>query len=501
MVSAEAPERPIAGDIIAEKYRIEGVAGEGGMGVVYEATHVILGQRVAIKVLLPGTVTSTEMVDRFSLEARALASINSQHVVRVLDAGALPNGAPYLVMEYLEGSDLGALLLRRGPMEPAKVADYALQALEALANAHAASIIHRDLKPTNLFLIDRAEERPLVKLLDFGVSKSTESYEDRKLSGARILGSLPYMSPEQLRKGVLDRRTDLWSLGVVMYELLSGELPFGGEFGDLITSVLQAEAPSLSSVSRAVSQDLAKVVARCMKRDVNARWNDAAELARALAPHGTGAWAELPDQIEKIVRRPPRSRPARQFQSYDNALQALEAERKRDPTVPDAAEQADTEPPAGLEHPQARVTRLPERLPLEVTTIRILLIDDSEITLAVHDHLLKSAGFEVRTTMTAGEFEAVLEGWAPHLVLMDVQMPDVTGDVLCKRVKARVGKSVPVVLVSDLPNNVLESRARSAGADAFLRKMSDGVAFVEFVRNICAIAYSPDALPARSDPR
>src|SRR5687768_4430459 len=142
-------ERPLVGDVIAGKYRIDSVAGEGGMGIVYEAEHIILRQRVAVKALLPGTVTSAESIERFSLEASAVARIACEHVVRIMDAGSLPNGAPYIVMEYLEGCDLAELLARRGPLPPAEVVDYALQALEALAHAHAARVIHRDLKPPN----------------------------------------------------------------------------------------------------------------------------------------------------------------------------------------------------------------------------------------------------------------------------------------------------------------------------------------------------------------
>jgi serine/threonine protein kinase len=474
-------ERPMVGDVIVDKYRIEGIAGEGGMGIVYEAEHVILRRRVAIKVLLPGTVTSPEILERFSIEARALASIKSDHVVHVVDAGSLKNGAPYLVMEYLDGCDLGALLSRRGVLEPEEVVDYSLQALEALANAHAAGIIHRDLKPGNLFLVERGSERPILKLLDFGVSKSVESNEDSKLTGPRILGSLAYMSPEQLRKEPLDRRTDLWSLGVVMYELLAGALPFVGEFGDLITAILQSDPAPLHERRPAISKELATVIAKCLERNVAARWTNAGEVARALAPHGTGAWAALVPRITEVVSQPSRvRRQQRQYPSYDNALQALETATVIAPERPDGA----------------KARRTPTKRPTaEVTTLRILLIDDSQISLAVHDRLLETAGFEVRTIMSPGEIEAVLSGWAPHLVLMDVEMPGVKGDVLCRQIKARLGSSVPVVLVSDLPRDVLAAHALAGGADAFISKMSDGHAFVEYVRNICAIAYSPESLP------
>ncbi len=423
MSEARPAERPIVGDVIADRYRIEGVAGEGGMGTVYEAEHVILRERVAIKVLLAGTVVSSDVIDRFSLEARALASIKSEHVVRVVDAGTLRTGAPYLVMEYLEGRDLGAVLTADGPMRAEDVVDYALQALEALARAHTGGIIHRDMKPSNLFLAERESGGPIVKLLDFGVSKSVVPDNDRKLTGPVILGSLAYMSPEQLRKETLDHRSDLWSLGVVMYELLTGAPPFDGGFGTVVTAILQNDPVPIRERVASVPEGLAAVVTKCIARNLPDRWPDAASLASALAPFGSGAWTPLVLRIKEISSRVRTARPARHYPTYDNALQALEA----DPPVPGAAV-ADTEPPTSISDAQARVTRLPARPPPPGTSMRVLLIDDSEITLAAHDHLLTHSGFEVRTTMSPGEFEAVLEGWAPHLVLMDVQMPGISGD-------------------------------------------------------------------------
>ncbi len=541
----------MVGDVIAGKYRIDSVAGEGGMGIVYEAEHVILRQRVAVKAMLPGALSSAEALERFSLEASAIARIACEHVVRVMDAGTLPNGAPYLVMEYLDGSDLEKVLARRGALPASQVVDFALQALEALAHAHATRVIHRDLKPANLFLAKTPDGRQIIKLLDFGVAipVDLDAEEDR------VLGSPRYMSPEQLRKGALDPRTDLWSLGVVLYELLAGEPPFDGTLAQIIAAILQKAPVPLHEKKRAVSRDLSDVVMRCLARDPARRWGSALELARALAPHGSGVWAGAIDRIERalaLAKATPAREP-RRYETLETALQALDSESYRDEGVAtqdpielgllDAAPSVAVQTGARVSTPEAfnatipappsadavseKIEILPVKMPSpaaavattlasaqappavpvpvsvplpvedapESRALRILMIDDSEFVLGVHSHLLKKAGFEVRTTTSAREFDVLLEGWKPHLVLMDVQMPGVSGDELCRRVKAKFKATVPVVFVSDLPRTQLAERAKIGGADAFLSKSSDWAGFVDFVRNICAITYSPEDLP------
>jgi serine/threonine-protein kinase len=505
----EVESRLLVGDVIAGKYRIDCIAGEGGMGIVYEAEHLVLGQRIAIKVRLPSATSSADAVERFCLEARAAARIENEHVVRVMDAGSLPTGEPYLVMEYLDGCDLKLLLERRGGLPVSEAVDYALQALEGLAHAHASGVLHRDLKPANLFLATSADGRRIIKVLDFGISTPITTPKDGRLTGpSRILGSPVYMSPEQLRNETLGARSDLWSLGVVLYELVCGRAPFENEvFGALVSSILAGELVPLSSRAPDVSQALSDVVARCLEKSAAARWRDAGELARALAPHGSGAWSGAVERIERVIARagrgagPRSSGLLRRFESYELALQDLETEAEpasdfENEATP--ASVASTLPPMGAEAVADRVTRLPARpasIPAKKSALRILLIDDSELALAVHDHWLSSAGFDVRTTASVGEFEILLEGWAPHLVLMDVTMPEVSGDVLCRQVKERLGGAVPVVLLSGLPNEVLETLARKGRADAFLSKDTVGPQLVEYVRNICAMTYSPEDLP------
>ncbi|HUH02702.1 MAG TPA: protein kinase [Kofleriaceae bacterium] len=275
-----------AGEVLAGKYRIERVLGEGGMGLVCAAMHEHLRQRVAIKFLLPAALARQETVARFLREARAAVQLKSQHVGRVIDVGTLETGAPYIVMEYLEGCDLSEL---RGPqaLPPHEVVDYVLQACEALAEAHALGIIHRDIKPANLFVTRQPDGSALVKVLDFGIAKVSPLDADFDMTKTQaVMGSPGYMSPEQLRSTRdVDVRADIWSLGVVLYELMAGRAPFVADsFSDLCIKIAMDPPPPL--VAPHVSPDLAQVVARCLEKDPSARFSNVAELAAALAPFG-----------------------------------------------------------------------------------------------------------------------------------------------------------------------------------------------------------------------
>ena len=297
---------PKAGDVIAGKYCLEKVAGEGGMGVVYAAQHLVLKQRVAVKVLLPDAATSEHVVERFAREAQAAARIMSEHVARVMDAGATDTGAPFLVMEYLEGCDLEELLSVEGPLPMTEVVDYLLQALEALAHAHAVGLVHRDIKPANLFLACRADGGNVIKMLDFGISKTMEARpEDRVLTGHAVLGSPVYMSPEQLRNAKdIDARADLWSLGVVAYELLTGKPPFDGDgVGEIFAAILEKDAEPLHTKNWRLPPELSAIIAKCIERKPEDRWADAAELAKALKPYGSGTYDPLIERAEQVLAR------------------------------------------------------------------------------------------------------------------------------------------------------------------------------------------------------
>jgi serine/threonine-protein kinase len=272
--------------VLLGKYRVERVLGQGGMGVVVAARHVHLGELFAIKFLLPEALASADAMDRFVREARAAARLKGEHVAKVHDVGWLDSGAPYMVMEHLDGCDLKALVQSRGPLPAEQAAALALQVCDAIAEAHAAGIIHRDLKPANLFLVRRPNGTPCVKVLDFGISKQvTPDGVDLTKSGT-ILGSPLYMAPEQMvrTKGV-DVRCDVWAMGVVLYELLTGKTPFAGEtVTEVVARVLQEEPLPPSRLRAEVPLDLDRVVRRCLQKSPAHRFQSVEELAEALRP-------------------------------------------------------------------------------------------------------------------------------------------------------------------------------------------------------------------------
>ena len=278
------------GDLIAGKYAVERVLGDGGMGVVVAARHLELGERVALKFLLPEAAKIPEACLRFVREARAAARIKGEHVARVLDVGTLEDGMPFIVMEYLEGTDLGRLVETRGPLALLDAVHYVLQACEAVAQAHALGIVHRDLKPANLFLTRNPDGSPLVKVLDFGISK-TQSVFARTLSPDittvnASMGTPQYMSPEQARDAAkVDARGDVWALGAILYELLAGKPAFEGDDLPAIVMMIATEEPlPLAGFRSDVPVALAAVVERCLKKSRDDRFADVAALARALEP-------------------------------------------------------------------------------------------------------------------------------------------------------------------------------------------------------------------------
>ncbi|MBA3538481.1 MAG: serine/threonine protein kinase, partial [Deltaproteobacteria bacterium] len=270
------------GTVLLGKYRVDDQLGIGGMARVIRATHLFLQQPIAIKVLLPEMVESDSTVARFLREAQATVRLRSEHIARVQDVGTFEDGTPFMVMEYLDGNDLNQILRHHGPQSPSIVCDLMLQACEGIAEAHAYGIIHRDIKPSNFFLTRRPDGSMLLKILDFGISKAPVGYDD--LTGTQtIIGTPTYMAPEQMKSGKsADPRSDIWSLGVVMYQLLSGRPPFSGEsYAELILKV-GGEAPSPMHV--ALPNGLGEIIFRCLEKQPSARFHDAAELARSIAP-------------------------------------------------------------------------------------------------------------------------------------------------------------------------------------------------------------------------
>jgi serine/threonine protein kinase len=295
------------GTLLADKYRIERVLGRGGMGVVALAYHIQLEQRVAIKLMLPEAMISPDAVTRFVREARAAARISSEHVARVFDVGSLASGAPYIAMEFLEGADIGELLARHGRLPAADTVEFVLQACEALAEAHAAGIVHRDLKPGNLYLANRVDGQRLIKVLDFGISKMTSpagsSPGAPMTHTSALMGSPLYMSPEQLTSSKnVDARSDVWSLGVVIYEMLTGAQPFQGEtLPQVCMAIMTAEPQRLVEHAAGVPPLLASVVERCLQKRPEARYQSVAELAQALLPLASARGLQSVERISRVL--------------------------------------------------------------------------------------------------------------------------------------------------------------------------------------------------------
>ena len=269
------------GTILAGRYRVGRTLGAGAMGVIVEGTHLELGTSVAIKILHDRLARDPERVQRFLREARAAAQLRGEHICRVHDFGMLPDGEPFMVMELLSGCDLAALVDQRGPLSPASVVSYAKQACAGVAEAHAVGIVHRDLKPTNIFRTHRPDGGPLIKILDFGIAKLINGQDLSLTQTSTVMGSPKYMSPEQLKSSrITDPRCDIWALGVVMYELLTGAPPFSGEtVTELALNITNDPVPPLPDK---LPEGLIAIVMRCLEKDPAKRYPSVAELGAAL---------------------------------------------------------------------------------------------------------------------------------------------------------------------------------------------------------------------------
>jgi tRNA A-37 threonylcarbamoyl transferase component Bud32 len=291
----------VVGAVIADKYRVLRVIGRGGMGIVVAASQLSLERTVAIKLIRGERVEQSLAVERLLREAKAAASIQSEHVARVLDVGMLDSGVPFIVMEYLEGHDLDTLLRRDGPLPPSLAIDYLLQACEAIAEAHRNGIVHRDLKPANVFIALGPGGSASVKVVDFGISKIVGGLSHESLTQpSRVVGSLFHMSPEQMRGKAVDARTDVWALGLLLFEMLTGKRPYrDAPWPDVCARVLSDAAGPFVVPGDEVPRELSAVIQRCLERQPAGRYQNVAELAVALAPFG-GHSSRI--SLERVVR-------------------------------------------------------------------------------------------------------------------------------------------------------------------------------------------------------
>jgi len=288
------------------------------------AHHLQLDQRVAIKFLLPEALGNAEVVARFAREARAAVKIKSEHVARVVDVGTLETGAPYMVMEFLQGSDLSSWLAQKGTLSVEQAVEFILQACEAIAEAHGLGIVHRDIKPANLFIVRPADGLYSVKVLDFGISKVGRlepGFDMAMTKTTAVMGSPFYMSPEQMTSSRdVDARTDIWALGVVLYELLAGTVPFMGEaLPEVCVKIATHPPPPLRAFRGDVPGGLEAIILRCLEKDPKRRYAHLAEFAAALAEFGPKRAKASAERILRVIQNaglaldlaiPPSSRPA-----------------------------------------------------------------------------------------------------------------------------------------------------------------------------------------------
>ena len=273
---------PLVGTVIDRRYRIEFRLAAGGFGAIYRATHVINGQELALKVLHTALATEADVVARFRREAEALRTLEDPHTIRAYDFGETPDGTLYIAMELLQGESLYERFHALGPLPWQRVVTMAMQVCSSLAEAHALGIIHRDLKPTNIHL-EHSGFEDFVKVLDFGIAKILHgsALETADLTRAgMMIGTFDYMAPEQMVGGTAGPRSDIYALGVVMYETIAGERPFGDP--DSPAAMLQEILTRMPAALPDAPDDLTAVVHRCLDRDPMKRYATVEELATDL---------------------------------------------------------------------------------------------------------------------------------------------------------------------------------------------------------------------------
>ena len=296
------------GTVLDNKYKLVSLLGEGGMGAVYEAQHELINRRLAVKFLHPQYANNDEVVTRFQREAQAAAKIGHENIIEITDMGTSADDAPYIVMEYLEGTDVKGVLENEGVQSVERTARIMVQALSALQAAHDVQIIHRDLKPENIYLVKKSSNPDYVKLLDFGISKFKELETDGQKALTQtgtVLGTPHYMSPEQARgEQNLTPRSDIYAMGVIMYQMLTGHLPFDApNYNALLIKILTEDPPLPEVLNPDLPEDIAETIKIAMARDPEDRYIDCDEFKARLIPYVPGIAVDTTNSLNLVTHR------------------------------------------------------------------------------------------------------------------------------------------------------------------------------------------------------
>lgn len=282
VVGGEAQDDKLVGTTIDGRYEVESILGEGGMGLVYKARHIVLNKPLAIKVLRPDVSRDEEIITRFRQEAQSASAIGNQHIIDISDFGVLPDGSTYFVMEYLDGTDLTGAIEDSGPLDPVRTVHIAKQLCQALGAAHDAGIVHRDLKPDNIYLIRRGGDSNFVKVLDFGIAKVGGTSSKLTRAG-QVFGTPHYMSPEQCAGSGVDHRTDIYALGIILYEMTTGDVPFDADnLMGILTKHLYEEPVRPRERNPEIPEDLEMVILKAIAKQADARYQTMYELLEDL---------------------------------------------------------------------------------------------------------------------------------------------------------------------------------------------------------------------------